>query len=77
MGFGSPDPPEEDPAVKAARKRERERAEAQRKRELQEQLRVETQLVSSGGGGGGQRSLLSRGTQGFSRGARQKLGGSS
>jgi hypothetical protein len=82
MGFSSPDPPKEDPAVKQARARERERAEAARKRELQEQLRVETSLVSSQGGSrGGQQSLLSRGTRGFSGGggsqARQKLGGGS
>jgi hypothetical protein len=79
--MGSPDPPQEDPAVKAARERERERAEAARKRELQEQLRVETSLVSSQGGSrGGQQSLLSRGTRGFSGGGsqgRQKLGGGS
>jgi hypothetical protein len=81
MGFSSPDPPQEDPAVKAARQRERERAEAARKRELQEQLRVETSLVSSQGGSrGGQQSLLSRGTRGFSGSGsqgRQKLGGGS
>jgi hypothetical protein len=70
----SPDPPEEDPAVAAQRKREKQRAEAERTRELQEQLRTETSLLSSQKSGG-QKSLLSRGTQGFSTGgARKKLG---
>jgi hypothetical protein len=74
-GGGSPEPPEEDPAVKAARERERKRAEAERKRELQEQLRTETSILSSRGSGG-QQSLLTRGTQGFSLGgARKQLGG--
>jgi hypothetical protein len=77
MGFSSPDPPKEDPAVKAARRRERIRAEQEKQQELQEQLRVETALVSSQGGSGKQ-SLLSRGTRGFSGNqGRQKLGGGS
>jgi hypothetical protein len=67
----SPPPPKPDPELEAQKKAELERAEKERVKEIQDRLRKETQLNQSGGGG--RRSLLSRGSQGFS--LRSLLGG--
>lgn len=67
-------PSAEELALQEQRKKEQERAEAERTRQVQESLKKQTLVMA---GGTGRRSLLSKGSTGFSNVAlRSLLGGS-